>query len=84
MLGRHVSAAALAGLLGKPARLELDELVDRGLLSRSHDDEYRFKNDMTMTVAYGLIPSTSACRCTAPPPRGSQAPPAIASARTTR
>ncbi len=57
VLGRHVSAAALAALLGKPARLELDELVDRGLLSRSHDDEYRFKNDMTMTVAYGLIPS---------------------------
>ncbi|HEY1552868.1 MAG TPA: protein kinase, partial [Kofleriaceae bacterium] len=57
VLGRHVSAAALAALLVKPARLELDALADRGLLSRASDaDEYRFKNDMTMTVAYGLVP----------------------------
>jgi serine/threonine protein kinase/predicted ATPase len=56
VLGRHISAAALAALLGKPVRLELDELVDRGLLSRSEADEYRFKNDMTMTTAYGLVP----------------------------
>jgi len=55
VLGRHVSAAQLAQLLGHPVRLELDELVRRGLLS-PHDGEYRFKNDMTMTVAYGLIP----------------------------
>ena len=33
VLGRHVSAAALAPLLGRPVRLELDELVRRGLLS---------------------------------------------------
>jgi serine/threonine protein kinase/tetratricopeptide (TPR) repeat protein len=56
VLGRHVSASALTALLGHPARLELDELVRRGLLSPV-DGEYRFKNDMTMTVAYGLIPS---------------------------
>jgi eukaryotic-like serine/threonine-protein kinase len=55
VLGRHVSAAALSQLLGRPVRLELDELVRRGLLSPI-DGEYRFKNDMTMTVAYGLIP----------------------------
>jgi eukaryotic-like serine/threonine-protein kinase len=55
VLGRHVSAAALSLLLGRPARLELDELVRRGLLSPA-DGEYRFKNDMTMTVAYGMIP----------------------------
>ncbi len=55
VLGRHVSAAQLAQLLGHPVRLELDELVRRGLLS-PQDSEYRFKNDMTMTVAYGLIP----------------------------
>jgi tetratricopeptide (TPR) repeat protein len=37
-------------------RLELDELARRGLLSpRPELDEYRFKNDMTMTVAYGLL-----------------------------
>jgi len=56
ILGRHVSAASLSALLGRPVRLELDDLVRRGLLS-PHDGEYRFKNDMTMTVAYGLIPN---------------------------
>jgi serine/threonine protein kinase/tetratricopeptide (TPR) repeat protein len=55
VLGRHISAAVLSGLLGRPVRLELDELLRRGLLSPV-DGEYRFKNDMTMTVAYGLVP----------------------------
>ena len=55
VLGRHVPAAALSALLGRPVRLELDELVRRGLLSPS-EGEYRFKNDMTMTVAYSHIP----------------------------
>ncbi len=55
VLGRHVSAASLTALLGRPVRLDLDELVRRGLLSPL-ESEYRFKNDMTMTVAYGLIP----------------------------
>ncbi|HWO26313.1 MAG TPA: protein kinase [Kofleriaceae bacterium] len=55
VLGRHVTAVSLAPLLGRPVRLELDELVRRGLLSPS-DGEYRFKNDMIMTVAYGLVP----------------------------
>ncbi|NVB78792.1 MAG: tetratricopeptide repeat protein [Kofleriaceae bacterium] len=54
VLGRHISAATLSALLGRPMRLELDELVRRGLLSPL-ESEYRFKNDMTMTVAYGLI-----------------------------
>lgn len=48
-------AAALAALLGRPVRLELDELVRHGFLA-TRDGEYRFKNDMTMTVAYGLLP----------------------------
>ena len=56
VLGRHVSAATLSQLLSKPVRLELDELVRRGLLSPL-EGEYRFKNDMTMTVAYGMIPN---------------------------
>ena len=55
VLGRHVSAATLSALLDRPARLELDELVRRGLLS-PFEGEYRFKNDMTMSVAYGMIP----------------------------
>ena len=82
VLGRHISASALAQLLGRPVRLELDTLVHRGLLSPENrptgdgpapprpdeppqrpsmsdlqGGEYRFKNDMTMTVAYGLIPA---------------------------
>jgi len=68
VLGRHVNSATLANLMGRPVRLELDELVRRGLLSPVYpggpaepgplqpSGEYRFKNDMTMTVAYGLIP----------------------------
>jgi len=55
VLGRHVSAPVLSQLLGRPVRLELDELIRRGFLSPA-DGEYRFKNDMTMTVAYSLIP----------------------------
>jgi tetratricopeptide (TPR) repeat protein len=54
VLGRHISASQLGQLLGHPVRLELDELVRRGLLSPS-EGEYRFKNDMTMTVAYSLM-----------------------------
>ncbi|HEV7559555.1 MAG TPA: AAA family ATPase, partial [Kofleriaceae bacterium] len=55
VLGRHIAAASLAQLLARPVRLELDELVRRGLLSTTADGEYRFKNDMTMAVAYQLI-----------------------------
>jgi eukaryotic-like serine/threonine-protein kinase len=58
VLGRHVSAAHLTALLGRPARPELDDLVRRDLLM-PHDGEYRFKNDMTMSVAYGLLPMES-------------------------
>ncbi len=58
VLGRHVSAAHLSALLGRPARLELDELVRRDLLA-PEEGEYRFKNDMTMSVAYSLLPVES-------------------------
>lgn len=56
VLGRNVSAGMLAVLLGRPVRLELDELVRHGFLA-TRDGEYRFKSDMTMTVAYGLLPA---------------------------
>ncbi len=58
VLGRHISPAQLQTLLGRPVRLELDELVRRGLLSPVEGAEggVRFKNDMTMTVAYAMIP----------------------------
>ena len=56
VLGRHVGAGSLSQLLARPVRGDLDELVRRGLLSPL-EGEYRFKNDMTMTVAYQLIPA---------------------------
>ncbi|HRC58137.1 MAG TPA: AAA family ATPase, partial [Kofleriaceae bacterium] len=55
LLGRNVSASMLSALLGRAVRLELDELVRHGFLA-TRDGEYRFKSDMTMTVAYGLLP----------------------------
>jgi tetratricopeptide (TPR) repeat protein/tRNA A-37 threonylcarbamoyl transferase component Bud32 len=54
VLGRHVTAGATQALLGRTARGDLDELVRRGLLA-VHEQDYRFKNDMIMTVAYGLV-----------------------------
>src|SRR5690349_14095533 len=54
VLGRNFSAAAVSALLDRPARLELDELTRRGILA-PFEGEYRFKNEMTMTVAYGLV-----------------------------
>ena len=58
VLGRHIPPAQLQTLLGRPVRLELDELVRRGFLSPVEGAEggVRFKNDMTMTVAYAMIP----------------------------
>ncbi|MCB9572184.1 MAG: protein kinase [Kofleriaceae bacterium] len=62
VLGRMVAVPAVAALLGRPARYELDELVKRGLLAVAEGDHYRFKNDMTMTVAYGLVPADERTR----------------------
>jgi serine/threonine protein kinase/predicted ATPase len=54
VLGRSFTAASVSALIDRPARLDLDELVKRGILGPL-DDEYRFKNEMTMTVAYGMV-----------------------------
>ena len=56
VFGRVVAPPALAALLGRQVKPELDELVRRGLLV-PHEGEYRFKNDTIMTVAYGLVPA---------------------------
>ena len=56
VLGRVIAPGFLGALLGRPPRGDLDELVRRGLLALHEADQYRFKNDMTMTVAYGLLP----------------------------
>jgi serine/threonine protein kinase/predicted ATPase/class 3 adenylate cyclase len=59
VFGRQIMPAQLAQLLGRPVRLELDELVHRGLLGETNtpDGTVRFKNDMTMTVAYQMLPN---------------------------
>ncbi len=55
VLGRLVAPAAVSALVGRPAHADLEELVRRGLLALADGAHYRFKNDMTMTVAYGLV-----------------------------
>jgi tetratricopeptide (TPR) repeat protein len=56
VLGRHLSVAATSALVGRAARADLEELVRRGLLASDPAGEaFRFKNDMIMTVAYGLV-----------------------------
>ena len=58
VLGRNFSSGAVSSLLGRPARLDLDDLAARGLLTLLGGpvgDEYAFKNEMAMTVAYGLL-----------------------------
>ena len=54
VVGRTVPTPVLAAMLGRSPRAELDELTRRGLLVPA-DGEHRFKNDMIMTVAYGLL-----------------------------
>lgn len=68
VLGRHITLAHLEPLLdsatmrhqaqtvaNRSLRGHLDELVRRGILAEDGYD-YRFKNDMMMTVAYQLLP----------------------------
>jgi len=54
VLGRVIAPPVLAAMLGRQPKVELDELARRGLI-RPYDGEFRFKNDMLMTVAYGLV-----------------------------
>src|SRR5690606_1801523 len=61
VLGRSCRADAVSALLERPARADLDALTERGLLRRS-DDQYEFRNDMSMTVAYGLLPADERTR----------------------
>jgi predicted ATPase len=61
VFGRVVGPPALAALLGRQVKGELDDLCRRGLL-QPHEGEYRFKNDPLMTVAYGLVPAEDKTR----------------------
>jgi serine/threonine protein kinase/tetratricopeptide (TPR) repeat protein len=55
ILGRDFSAAEVTALLERPVRVDLEELARRDLLSTS-EHGYRFKSDITMTVAYQMLP----------------------------
>ena len=61
VLGRRSRAEAVSALLGRPAEVDLASLDRRGLLSLA-DGQYRFCNDMTMSVAYGLLPAAERTR----------------------
>ncbi len=55
VLGRVVNLQAVEALWGAAAREPLEALVERGLMSREANT-FAFRNDMTMSVAYGLLP----------------------------
>ncbi len=59
VLGRLVSPPAVAAMVGRQVKPELDELARRGLLGPLEEKqivgEYRFRNDMIMTVAYSMV-----------------------------
>ncbi len=61
VLGRVVSPPAVAAMMSRQVKAELDELVRRGLLG-PQEGEYRFKNDMIMTVAYAMVPAEDRTR----------------------
>ncbi|MBZ0237821.1 MAG: tetratricopeptide repeat protein, partial [Deltaproteobacteria bacterium] len=61
VLGRLISPPAVAAMLGRQVKPELDELVRRGLLG-PQEGEYRFRNDMIMTVAYSMVPAEDRTR----------------------
>ncbi|HKE13905.1 MAG TPA: protein kinase [Kofleriaceae bacterium] len=56
VLGRRFSAALVEELIGQPASDSLDALVERGLLVRHGAQQLAFRNDLTMSAAYGLLP----------------------------
>ena len=55
VLGRVVRPEAVTALVGRPADDALESLVGRGLLRR-YDGAYGFHNDLSMAVAYRLLP----------------------------
>ncbi|HUQ01444.1 MAG TPA: protein kinase, partial [Kofleriaceae bacterium] len=65
VLGRVISPPAVAAMLGRQVKPELDELMRRGLVGAPDDKgagEYRFRNDMIMTVAYSMVPGDDRTR----------------------
>jgi serine/threonine protein kinase/predicted ATPase len=56
VLGRRFSAALVEDLYGSPVGEALDGLVERGLLLRHGALQLAFRNDLTMSAAYGVLP----------------------------
>ncbi|HTE51225.1 MAG TPA: protein kinase [Kofleriaceae bacterium] len=56
VLGRRFSTALVEELTGRPAAAALDGLVERGLLERHGAHQLAFRNDLTLSAAYGLLP----------------------------
>jgi serine/threonine protein kinase/predicted ATPase len=56
VLGRRFTAASLSALVGRRIEGELGQLVARGLLG-VRGSLHAFRNDMAMSVAYGLLPA---------------------------
>ncbi|HWM88127.1 MAG TPA: protein kinase, partial [Kofleriaceae bacterium] len=56
VLGRRFSASLVEELGGRPSAEALDGLVERGLLQRHGAQQVAFRNDLTMSAAYGLLP----------------------------
>ena len=56
VLGRRFATSLVEELAGRPAAAALDGLVDRGLLERQGPHQLAFRNDLTLSAAYGLLP----------------------------
>jgi serine/threonine protein kinase/predicted ATPase len=56
VLGRRFSSALFEELCGRPSGELLDSLVERGLLERDGPQQLAFRNDLTLSAAYGLLP----------------------------
>jgi len=56
VLGRSFTSDQVTALLGRDVKVELAALVDRGMMNRRSDGLLSFRDDMTMTVAYRMLP----------------------------
>ncbi len=55
IFGRVFDPPALERLMGRPIQERLDQLVGRGLIA-ARNNQYVFRNDITMRVSYALLP----------------------------
>lgn len=57
VFGRTFTTESVTKLIGRSVRDDLNALVERGLLFSGTEDHFSFRNDMSMSVAYGLLPA---------------------------